>query len=78
MRAGLAQATVRALHRDGLATQAFSRSLQTKGASVYQPTGSMLDNQWTTVKDTRGSLMLGEELLPLTVPEVRRLLWRLL
>jgi hypothetical protein len=37
MRASLAQATVRALLREELATQAFSRPSQTKGAPVCQP-----------------------------------------
>jgi hypothetical protein len=54
IRAGQAQATVRALSREELATQAFYRSSETKGAPVCQLTGSMLYKRWTTVKDTRG------------------------
>ena len=54
MRACQAQATVRALPKYELATQAFSRSSLTKGASVCQPTGPMVYNCWTTVKHTRG------------------------
>jgi hypothetical protein len=59
MRADQAQATVRALQGDGLATQAFYRSYQTKGAAVCQPTGSMLYHSWATVKDTRGLACMG-------------------
>jgi hypothetical protein len=54
MRAGQAQATVRALPGVGLANQAFSRSCQTQGGSVCQSTGSILYDCWITVKDTRG------------------------
>ncbi len=54
MRALLAQATVRALPREELATQAFSRSWRTRGRAVCQLTGSRLSNYWLTVKDTRG------------------------
>src|ERR671917_300565 len=39
MRAGQAQATVRALHGDGLATQAVPRSWWTRGRAVCQLTG---------------------------------------
>jgi hypothetical protein len=54
MRALLAQATVRALPGEELATQAFSRSWRTRGRAVCQLTGSRLSNYWLTVKDTRG------------------------
>jgi transposase len=54
MRAGRAQATVRALLRDELAPQAFLRSWRTRGRAVCQPNGSMLSNYWFTVKDTGG------------------------
>jgi hypothetical protein len=58
MRAGHAQATVRALPRDELATQAFLRSWRTRGRTICQPTGSILSNYWLTVKDTRGAGLL--------------------
>jgi hypothetical protein len=57
MRAGPAQATVRALCREELATQAFLRSWRTRGRAVYQLPGSILYNCRTIVKDTRGEKM---------------------
>jgi hypothetical protein len=54
MRAGQAQATVRALPREELAARAFLRSWWTRGRTVCQLTGSMLYEHWATVKHTRG------------------------